>query len=598
MKTVYSIAAGLFLFCATQLNAQGGSTKVVGVNPVAPSQNTTQIAGPADPDNPQDGSTFLGPAYQNTACGLNYTTATNKLGQRLSTSCCPPTNGVPQPATFTITGIPASAVVVKAFVWADFSGNGIPVNLNVTNPIGTPFVVPMPVIGGDIDKCWGYAGVYSYRADITATISGNGNYQLSGMPVDPGAATHLNDVDGATMMVIWQDPTAGFEGSLVIWDGAVVRIGGPVTQTMSGFTACTGNISNARAMSIYGDLQQFNSGIILNGMPPIAVAEDWWNYVDVPTMVIPGQTTAVFGNNQNQGDCYNFEMMGLYWQSNCNQACDVPCVAKAVIGAQGCNPVQFTGSNNGVTPVTSWYWDFGDGQTSTLQNPTHVYALPGTYKVCLTITAVSPSGQSCCDQTCIKVEACNPQPCSVDPYFKWEDLPNWGEQFYDYSTGTGVACDWFWDFGDGFTSTLQYPTHYYANPGVYYVCLKVTFCVYDAAGNLIAKCSEKYCTNVPVGVVIITPNRQGNPDHPKDMVNPKKAMLYPNPASNELFINAQEDLKPTVKIINAAGQQVMNAELSAKNLYKVNVQTLPVGMYSVEIMYSDGTSEHLPFVKN
>lgn len=37
-------------------------------------------------------------------------------------------------------------------------------------------------------------------------------------------------------------------------------------------------------------------------------------------------------------------------------------------------------------PITSWSWDFGDGTTSTLQNPTHTYADSGTYVACLTIT--------------------------------------------------------------------------------------------------------------------------------------------------------------------------------------------------------------------
>ncbi|MDQ3108969.1 MAG: PKD domain-containing protein [Bacteroidota bacterium] len=169
--------------------------------------------------------------------------------------------------------------------------------------------------------------------------------------------------------------------------------------------------------------------------------------------------------------------------------------------------------------------------------------------------------------------------------------------FYDYSTGTGVACDWFWDFGDGNTSSLQNPTHYYANPGFYYVCLKVTFCVYDAAGNLIDKCTEQYCATVNVGVIIITPNKLGQPNEPGKSV-PKQAALFPNPASSELFINAQEDLKPVVRIVNATGQEVMKAELSAKNLYRVNVQSLPVGVYTVEVIYTNGTSEHLPFVKN
>jgi len=49
-------------------------------------------------------------------------------------------------------------------------------------------------------------------------------------------------------------------------------------------------------------------------------------------------------------------------------------------------PVQFYGSATGGTGPYSWYWDFGDGKNSTLQNPTHVYSEGGVYIVNLTVT--------------------------------------------------------------------------------------------------------------------------------------------------------------------------------------------------------------------
>ena len=72
-----------------------------------------------------------------------------------------------------------------------------------------------------------------------------------------------------------------------------------------------------------------------------------------------------------------------------------------VTAAFGFNPgtpstgqnVSFTDQSTG--SPTSWQWSFGDGLTSSLQNPTHVYALPGTYTVTLTATnAVSSSSST------------------------------------------------------------------------------------------------------------------------------------------------------------------------------------------------------------
>src|SRR5690606_29164768 len=46
--------------------------------------------------------------------------------------------------------------------------------------------------------------------------------------------------------------------------------------------------------------------------------------------------------------------------------------------------VQFTDTSTG--DITAWSWNFGDGRTSTLRNPQHTYASPGTYTVTLTVS--------------------------------------------------------------------------------------------------------------------------------------------------------------------------------------------------------------------
>ncbi len=56
--------------------------------------------------------------------------------------------------------------------------------------------------------------------------------------------------------------------------------------------------------------------------------------------------------------------------------------------AMGAGPltVQFTDSSAGYGDTVSWSWDFGDGQTSTLQNPSHTYYTEGVYRASLTVT--------------------------------------------------------------------------------------------------------------------------------------------------------------------------------------------------------------------
>ena len=382
MRT-HLLSIGILFLITFRVSAQGGSTPVNGQNPV--SSYTTSVMRTSDPVTPQDGSGVLGATYSNSQCGLNYTTASNKIGQRFVISCCPATNGVLQPAPFAISGIPSTAVIQKAFVWCDASGNGAPITITVTNPFAVTANFPMTMIGSGSDKCWGYGGTYTYRADVTSLVVGNGNYDISGFPVDPSATNHSNDVDGATMIVIWSDPTQSWQGDIVLWDGCVVINGGTTTQTMNGFTACSASTSNARAFMCVADMQQLGSQLTLNGVFPVtANPEDWWNCVDVATTVTPGQTTATFGNSAG-GDCYNFCVMGLYWQSTCQTCCanpftlnmdSIPSQCSATNGQAIATPVGGSGT-------FTYSWNTTPVQT----NDTATGLGPGTYVVTVTDVA-------------------------------------------------------------------------------------------------------------------------------------------------------------------------------------------------------------------
>ncbi|MEO5642077.1 MAG: hypothetical protein ABIQ40_10285 [Bacteroidia bacterium] len=181
--------------------AQNGATSQSGHNPVSPAP--TAVMHSNDPVTPQDGNAMLGPIYHSTTCGLNYVTSSMKLGQRFTPV------GNPQPANFQMT-IPPSCnpllqpVILKAYVFAGGSGNGVAVSVSITNPASVTSVFPMTIIGQDVDKCWGYSATYSYRADVTAAITGSGSYLMSGFPTNP--PTSGNDLDGATLMIIYSDP--------------------------------------------------------------------------------------------------------------------------------------------------------------------------------------------------------------------------------------------------------------------------------------------------------------------------------------------------------------------------------------------------------
>lgn len=140
-------------------------------------------------------------------------------------------------------------------------------------------------------------------------------------------------------------------------------------------------------------------------------------------------------------------------------------------------------SNPGSRPITNWLWDFGDNSTSTEQNPEHVYAKAGIYKVVLRVTSVVSSDEV---EQSVPVAQANP---TAD--FRWQADSEDGLTiiFTDESVaGSQAITKWEWSFGDGAVSTEQNPRHKYAQAGQFTVKLTVT----TSAGK------DDFTTEVPV----------------------------------------------------------------------------------------------------
>ena len=152
--------------------------------------------------------------------------------------------------------------------------------------------------------------------------------------------------------------------------------------------------------------------------------------------------------------------------------------------------IQFTGSIDGATAL-GWYWQFGDGTTSNLQNPTHAYQNTYNGSVFLTVTY---TGGSVFDSASCTVSGGPPTPPVADPGEEYIGVIGQTVQFYGSVSGGVEPYTWYWDFGDGYTSTLQNPLHTYQAQGFYTVTLTVTDAntqqstatvpVYIAAGGL------------------------------------------------------------------------------------------------------------------
>lgn len=141
---------------------------------------------------------------------------------------------------------------------------------------------------------------------------------------------------------------------------------------------------------------------------------------------------------------------------------------------QGCAPltVNFTQYSIG---ATNWGWDFGDGNVSMQQSPTHTYINAGTY----TVQLFADNG--CSYDTTTQVITVLPSPavaftwapdsvCAGDPF-----------QFTNLTPNTG---DIVWDFGDGTGSVLSAPTHVYGSTGTYTVTATITSSINGCVADL------------------------------------------------------------------------------------------------------------------
>ncbi|MEM1214587.1 MAG: PKD domain-containing protein [Bacteroidota bacterium] len=132
----------------------------------------------------------------------------------------------------------------------------------------------------------------------------------------------------------------------------------------------------------------------------------------------------------------------------------------------------FEDASTASTPLASWSWDFGDGNSSTEQNPVHTYATAGTYSVRLTI-----ANNNCFDSfTTTVIAGTAPEitpECQAFFFFEQPDTSNFQTfQFVDMSFGN--VTEWIWDFGDGTIATTANPLHTYSNPGSYQIQLTIT----------------------------------------------------------------------------------------------------------------------------
>ena len=129
--------------------------------------------------------------------------------------------------------------------------------------------------------------------------------------------------------------------------------------------------------------------------------------------------------------------------------------------------VNFSNSTSG---SNTFSWNFGDGTSSKLANPSHTYLREGFYPVTLVVTNDAGCTGSTIKKDFIKIKS---------PVVSIANLPQKGcapltHTFTANVNSVEPIINYLWDFGDGTTSALESPTHTYTIPGSYTVSIFYT----------------------------------------------------------------------------------------------------------------------------
>jgi gliding motility-associated-like protein len=175
-----------------------------------------------------------------------------------------------------------------------------------------------------------------------------------------------------------------------------------------------------------------------------------------------------------------------------------PTVTFSASPLSGCSPLNAVFTNTSVSgsgSVTNYLWDFGDGTSSTLPNPPHLYSTAGINNVTLQVT-----NSAGCINTLTKPNYINVT-SAVNASFFYTPPTGCGFPqtitFTNNSTGISGVMNYLWDFGDGTTSTAISPTHTFTAAGTYTIKLTAT----NASG-----CTSTYIHAAPVIIGNVTAN--------------------------------------------------------------------------------------------
>ncbi|MBL4669808.1 MAG: PKD domain-containing protein [Flavobacteriales bacterium] len=238
----------------------------------------------------------------------------------------------------------------------------------------------------------------------------------------------------------------------------------------------------------------------------------------------------------------------------------------------------FTNTSTG--NYDSYFWNFGDGTTSSLWNiNNHTYSANGTFVVELVM--YDSNNTTCIDyfiQT-IQVNGISSPVVCNSAFVIYPDSSGNGDVIV-FNTSSGTNSTYFWNFGDGNTSSSQYPNYTYTTSGPFNLCLTI------ADSSSLGHCTSTYCDSVSNGGRVF---KQGgfnlNIQAPivtgieNEIETVSELKVYPNPVRNNLTLE--------FTLIESSSVEVILTDLLGNKVAIVAAENMNLGSNKVNYNVSD-----------
>ncbi len=155
--------------------------------------------------------------------------------------------------------------------------------------------------------------------------------------------------------------------------------------------------------------------------------------------------------------------------------------------------------------------------------------------------------------------------------------------YYAFDQSIGSGLNYLWDFGDGTTSTQQYPTHIYSTSGNYVVCLTVTnsSCTSTSCDS---NNVQRISSSALMKTLIAKPRSQTGIKFIYKSIN---LSIFPNPANDFVSIDSDKELK-AIELFDITGKKIYSVSEIRAFKYQISLSSFEPGTYFMQLYAKDG----------